>query len=207
MPVHRGTAQIQNKGKTMKKTMLAVLAGFLAMGGAQAQTTAAASAAADTAPHAYVGLGVGVVSDPSAGGRRATAKVFGGYEFNRNWALEGGFTGFRTSDFLLWDGTQDGPVTEGHVRSRAAYVAGKYTIPINENFAAYGKLGLSHSERKVSSPQWSFTERDTGLYAGLGAQYKLTRDLSAVVEYERYGKRKTFGPKADVYSVGLKYGF
>jgi OOP family OmpA-OmpF porin len=31
--------------------------------------------------------------------------------------------------------------------------------------------------------------------------------VAAVVEYERYGKRKTFGPKADVYSVGLKYGF
>lgn len=195
----------------MKKSMLALLAGLsaaaLLANPAQAQATAAAGAATDTAPHAYIGLGVGVVSNPSAGGRRATGKIFGGYEFNRNWAVEGGITGFRTSDFLFWDGTQDGLVSEGHVRSRAAYVAGKYTMPINEDFAAYGKFGLSHSERKVSTPQWSFTDRDTGLYAGVGAQYKLTRDVAAVVEYERYGKRKTFGPKADVYSVGLKYGF
>lgn len=194
----------------MKKMMFALLAGLSAVGAAQAQTAASTLAAnADTAPHAYIGLGVGVVSDTVAGGRRANAKIFGGYEFDRNWGVEAGFTRFRTSDFYYWDGNQQGTVNDGHVKSYRSYAAGKYTVPLNENFSAYGKFGLSYSVRKVSVPKagLGYTDRDTGLYAGLGAQYKLTKNVAAVVEYERFGKRKENGPKADVYSIGLKYGF
>jgi OOP family OmpA-OmpF porin len=198
----------------MKNLIISLLASLSAIGAAQAQTTADTSPArlgAETTPHAYIGLGLGVVSDTTAGGRRATAKIFGGYEFNRNWGVEAGFTRFRTSEFMAWDSTSDGgfDVSPGSMKTWRSYAAGKYTMPISEKFSAFGKFGLSHSERKVSVPKqgWSYTDRDTGLYAGLGAQYKLTKDLDAVVEYERYGKRKVYGPKADVYSIGLKYGF
>jgi len=90
------------------------------------------------------------------------------------------------------------------VKSYRSYAASKYTVPVNENFSAYSKFGLSYSKRKVSVPKAGLydTVRDTGLYAGVRC-----RNLAAVVEYERYGKRKENGPKADVYSIGLKYGF
>ena len=80
---------------------------------------------------------------------------------------------------------------------------------VNENLSAYGKFCLSYSERKVSVPKAGLydTVRDTGLYAGLGVQYKLTKNIAAVVKYERYGARKQNGSKADVYSMGLIYDF
>jgi OOP family OmpA-OmpF porin len=196
----------------MKNLIPGVLAAFLAAGAAQAQTAdgAPAAPAATDAPHAYVGLGVGIVSDPTAGGRRANAKIFGGYEFNRNWGVEAGFTRFRTSEFTAINMRPDGyDLAQASLKTSRAYLAGKYAVPINEKFSAYGKLGLSHSESKVSAglPGWNYTVSDNGLYAGLGAQYKLTREIAAVVEYERFGKRKEGGPKADVYSAGLKYSF
>lgn len=195
----------------MKNPILVLLAGCFTAGAAQAQTAGAAGTALDATPHAYVGLGVGVVSDTTAGGRRANAKIFGGYEFDRNWGIEAGFTRFRTSEFTALNWSPDGAYefAQGRMKTSRAYLAGKYAVPINEKFSAYGKLGLSHSESKVSAPLpgWNFRVSDTGLYAGLGAQYKLTRDIAAVVEYERYGKRKDSGPKADVYSAGLRYSF
>lgn len=198
----------------MKKLIVSLFASLSAIGAAQAQTaadTGATKLAAEARPQAYVGLGLGVVSDPTASGRRATAKIFGGYDFTPNWGVEAGLAGFRTSEFTAIDYRQDGSYDwgQGKVKSYRAYLAGKYTMPVTERLSAVGKFGLSYSERKVSVslPGWSFNDSDTGLYAGLGAQYKLARNLDAVVEYERYGKRKNFGPKADVYSIGLKYGF
>ncbi|MFC5549820.1 porin family protein [Massilia aerilata] len=197
----------------MKKLRSSLLAGLCAIGAAQAQAidAAPAPATAESKPHAYVGLGLGVVSDTIAGGRRANAKIFGGYEFDRNWGVEAGLAGFRTSEFVAVDYRPDGSydVGQGKMKSARAYLAGKYSVPVSDRFSAFGKFGLSYSQRKISAPVmgWNHTDRDTGLYAGLGAQYKLTGNLDAVVEYERYGKRKVSGPKADVYSIGLKYGF
>jgi OOP family OmpA-OmpF porin len=198
----------------MKKLILSVLASLSAIGAAQAQTTADSGPTkltAEAKPHAYVGLGLGIVSDTIAGGRRANAKIFGGYEFNQNWGVEAGLAGFRTSEFTAWDWTPDTGYIfgKGYAKTTRAYLAGKYTVPIGERFSAFGKFGLSYSQRKTSAEMrgWNYTDRDTGLYAGVGAQYKLTGNLDAVVEYERYGKRKVSGPKADVYSIGLKYGF
>jgi OOP family OmpA-OmpF porin len=88
------------------------------------------------------------------------------------------------------------------------YVAGKYTMPINEQFAAYGKLGLSNSKRALSTPSGlSYSKYDTGAYAGVGVQYALNQNVSLNAEYERYGKDKDFGAKADVWTVGAKYSF
>jgi opacity protein-like surface antigen len=184
---------------SMKKTILALLAAFAATSAAQAQTTSAA-----TAPKAYVGVGVGAAV--GAGEHKGAAKIFGGYEFDQNWGIEAGYTRFRNADFYYGNG--DGFLGKGTIRSYGAYVAGKYSVPINENFSAYGKLGLSHSERELSAGSaWTYTERDTGLYGGLGVQYKLSDYAAVVAEYERYGKRKESGPRADVVSVGLKYSF
>ena len=43
--------------------------------------------------------------------------------------------------------------------------------------------------------------------ADAGLQYKLTENVALTGEYERYGKKKMLGAKADAFTVGLKYGF
>lgn len=192
----------------MNKLILAIAASLVAVGAAQAQTLtpSAAAAAASFTPHAYVGVGAAIADNQLSDDYRVTPKIFGGYEFTPNWGIEAGYTYFNTRD-RSW-GVFNGIDTSISVKGYSSYVAGKYTIPVTDRFAAYGKLGVSHSERKSSSNEWgSYTERDTGLYGGLGVQYKLNEHVSAIGEYERYGKDKQSGAKADVITVGLKYGF
>jgi len=94
--------------------------------------------------------------------------------------------------------------TEGY----GTYVAAKYTLPLNEQVSAYGKVGLSHNERKLTDNLGQrFKDDDTGGYGGVGVEYKLNQNVALLAEYERYGKSKAYGAKPDVWSVGLKYGF
>jgi OOP family OmpA-OmpF porin len=174
----------------MKQLILALVASIAAVGAAQAQsTTSNPPYAAGFTPHAYVGLGAAIADEVWTGDYHVSPKLYGGYEFTPNWGVEAGYTQFHEkSDY----------------NSNGSYIAGKYTVPIDERFSAFGKLGLQHSERTNWSRQ---TERDNGLYGGIGVQYALNRNLALTAEYERYGKDKRSGAKADVYTVGLKYGF
>jgi OOP family OmpA-OmpF porin len=182
----------------MKQLILAMAASIAAMGAAQAQTADSAGTpavssvapyAAGFTPHAYVGLGAAIADDRTADEYRVSPKIFGGYEFTPNWGVEAGYTQFHEAS---------------KYNSNGSYVAGKYTVPLDGRVSAFAKLGLEHSERTNYA---RLTERDNGLYGGLGLQYALNSKLAVTAEYERYGKDKTSGAKADVYTVGLKYGF
>jgi OOP family OmpA-OmpF porin len=172
----------------MKKLLLALIATSAAVGAAQAQTTT---------PHAYVGIGAATANNKSADEYKTDAKIYGGYEFDQNWGVEAGYTNFDKQD-----------IPGGNVKGSGTYVAGKYSMPLGERFTGYGKLGVSYNERKYSSALGTQVNNyDTGLYGGVGVEYKLNQNLALNAEYERYGKDKAFGAKADVYTVGLKYGF
>jgi OOP family OmpA-OmpF porin len=190
----------------MKKTMFAVLAGFLAMGAAQAQTTGTAPYA-DTAPHAYVGIGVGAVKDSVTNDHKRTTKIFGGYEFDQNWGVEAGYTYLGKTGFYIPQGDNYWPHVDR--KSYTAYAAAKYTYPVTERTSVYGKLGLSHTARKYKSdvPGWNLTDSDNGLYAAAGLQTKLTERVSLYAEIERNGKRAPNGPKNHVMNAGVKFGF
>jgi OOP family OmpA-OmpF porin len=182
----------------MKKMIFAVLAGFVAMGAAQAQT------AVNTAPHAYVGIGVANAENRVVDAWKSDAKIFAGYQFDQNWGVETGYTNFGRVGFhypFLDSGVS------GATRGQSTYVAGTYTIPLNDRVAAVGKLGVQYSQRRYTSNVGDFGDHDTGLYAGAGMQVKLVGNLALTGDYERYGKKKTVGAKADVFTLGLKYGF
>ena len=176
----------------MKKLMIALIATTAAMGAAQAQSLAG---------KAYVGAAAATAKNQTLDHHKADGKLFGGYNFDEKLGLEAGVTNFHSTDFRR--GAVSGS-TEGY----STYVAAKYTMPVNEQLSAYGKLGLSHSERKLNtSTGGRFKDDDTGAYAGLGLEYKLNQNVALTAEYERYGKDKAVGAKADVWSAGVKYGF
>jgi OOP family OmpA-OmpF porin len=174
----------------MKKLLLALFATTAAVGAAHAQTIPA------TKPQAYIGVGAATANNQSSDDYKTTAKIYGGYDFDQNWGIEAGYTDFGKED-----------VANGNVKGSGTYVAGKYTVPLGDRFSGYGKLGVSYNERKYSDSLGQVNSYDTGLYGGVGVEYKLNEKLAVNAEYERYGKDKAFGAKADVYTVGLKYGF
>jgi OOP family OmpA-OmpF porin len=173
----------------MKKLIVALIAGAAAMTAAQAQTV-------DTQPHAYVGVGAATAKNVQTDDYRTGGKIYGGYQVNQTWAAEAGYTDYGNKD-----------VANGTTKSNSYYVAGKATMPINERFNAYGKLGVQHSERKFDSAALNVKDTDTGAYGALGVEYKLNQQVALTAEYERYGKEKDIGAKANVWTVGAHYNF
>lgn len=113
-------------------------------------------------------------------------KLYGGYNINDTFAVEGGYLSSGTYKF-------PGTLTSGNQPSLDAsvfYVAGKATTAINDTISAFGKLGLARDHMSTDAIS-GFASTDTNrtrLMAGVGAEFKLTKQLSAVVEYDYYGK-------------------
>lgn len=190
----------------MKKLMFAVIAGVAVMGAAQAQ---------ETYPKTYVGVGVASAdhdfsvagaSNTDTDGWKASGKIFAGYDFNQTWGTEIGYTDFRSSSSTYTiNGVNGRADSDGH----SAYLAGKFSVPINDQFGAYAKLGAAYNKATLDSttPGLHYDDSRTTAYGALGLQYKLNQNVAFVAEYERYGDKRDFGAKPDVITVGAKYSF
>jgi OOP family OmpA-OmpF porin len=186
----------------MKKLMIALIAGVAAMSAAQAQN-AYVGAAVTTSDTNYRIGGATNVNDP---GYKASGKIFGGWELDNTWGVEAGYTDLRSTHGNYTLGGNAGRVTTDGSRS---YLAAKASWPVNEQVSVYGKLGVGYSKTDValSTPNVSWDDSKTEAYGGLGAQYKLNQNVSLIAEYERYGKKKEVGAKADAFSIGARYAF
>ena len=184
------------------KQLICMLGMALALNG----TAQAQQASAPFTEHAYFGAGVALVDHPE-GSNKTDLKLFGGYEFDKNLGVEAGVTRYRGRDYhcFTWPG---GGNESYSTKGFGAYVAAKYSLPIGERFAAYGKLGLAHSQRKFSDTTgWHGKETDNGVYGALGLQATVTDNVALTLEWERYGKEKNTGAKENQWSAGVKYSF
>ena len=188
------------KGFRMKKLIFALIATAAAMGTAQAQQGP------------YIGLGVASADHTSSlpgttngnsDGWKASGKIFGGYDFDKTWGVEAGYTDFRKSDYSYNIGAQS---YRGQADGHSVYLAGKATAPINDQFSVFGKLGVADNKVSLNDPIFRGDSK-TEVYAGIGGQYNLNQKVALTLEYERYGKSKDIGAKADVITVGAKYSF
>lgn len=185
----------------MKQFVMALLA-----------TTCAAGAAHAQSPSPYLGLGVlsaqhdFVLSTSQADDRKTGFKLFGGADFNQTWGVEAGYTDFGKVRAAL-----DMPPGGGHMgmHNTFVYAAAKATLPLNPQFAMVAKLGVGRNKLELTdAPISSFRERsDTGVYAGVGVQFQLSKEVALSAEYERYGSKETFGVKPDVFTLAARYSF
>lgn len=190
----------------MKKLIVAMTVIAGTMGAAHAQSPVSGpyiGVAAAVSDHSFK-AGGGITGDVE--GFKPSLKVFGGVALNQTFGLEAGYTDLSESDvnIRLPNGSRSSATFDG---SRA-YLAGTATHPLNDQFSVYGKLGVGYTKAE-SRNSVGFTGRDTdtGLYAGIGGQYKLTNNVALTLEYERYGKSKDIGAKADAITLGAKYSF
>lgn len=135
-------------------------------------------------------------------------KIYGGWEYNQNLAIEAGYADFGAAKNSFTTGATTGTV-EAKVSS--FYVAGKGTLPINEQFSAYGKLGVARNKSDISGTGGgaaiNYSSSKTGMYAGLGLAYNLNKNAAVTVEYENFGKLDNAGSKANVFSIGARFNF
>jgi OOP family OmpA-OmpF porin len=158
------------------------------------------------------GLVVGPINDIH---RDLGFKIFGGYQFNKNFALEGGY--FNLGQFGFNTSTVPLGTLSGDVRVKGVNLDAVGTLPITNKFSIFGHLGVTYTQTSdafvgtgavnVFNPNPS--SRDTNFKIGLGLQYALTDALTLRTEIERYRIDDAVGNKGDVdlVSVGLIYRF
>ena len=121
-------------------------------------------------------------------------KVYGGYGFHPNFAVEAGYAdlGKFSSD-------------AGSVSGKGLYVDAVGRVPLTENVSALGRIGVFDGKAKNNL---GASDSSTNHKVGLGLQYDLSEQTAIRGEWERY-RFDTFGSKADtdMYSLGVNYAF
>ncbi|MBY0555647.1 MAG: outer membrane beta-barrel protein [Burkholderiaceae bacterium] len=196
--------------------MKKILSAFVAS--AAVLASASAFAAPDEAGTAYVGVGVvgshykfdvpNATSSTDRSGDKATGKIYGGYNIDKTWAIEGGYTDFGKKGY---DYTVGGAA--GHVQTDAHsyYLAGKGSWAVNDQIAVFGKLGVARNHNAVSTSgiaAFSGGDNKSALYASVGAEYAIDKNVKVSLEYENYGKNNIdLGRKNGAITAGLRYNF
>ena len=147
----------------------------------------------------YAGAGLGNQTYPdqvngnSTSGSALSGKIYGGYQLNPNFAIEGGLTELGA----LNSGS-------GQVDSYGSFVDAVGILPLNDKWSLLGRLGVAHMQ--INTPTGD--DGGNGLKAGLGAEYAINKTTSLRGEWERY-QLTGFGnnPNADQFTLGVKIGF
>lgn len=183
----------------------------------------------------YVGVNAGqsrarlddgkIAEDLLAGGFTATAisndshhfgfKAFGGYEFNRYFALEGGY--FDLGEFGFLTNTVPAGTLSGTTKIMGVNLDGVGSLPLTEKFSAFARVGVIYAQAKdsfagtglvaVTNPDPS--TRAANYKLGAGLQYDFTRAFGMRLEAERYRINDAVGNKGDIdlFSAGVLYRF
>lgn len=174
---------------------------------------AVAAPLAAQAEGAYIGGNVGRseqkidVARQSLKESTTAFKIYGGYNYTQNFGVEAGYADLREASI-------SGGGATATSKPRALYVAATGTLPVNEQFSVFGKLGVSANRTKIGARYTGFnesvTDNQTSPFIGVGAAYVLNKNVSLVAEYENFGKVAKDGSdsvKADLLSVGVRYAF
>ena len=145
-------------------------------------------------------------------GKDSAFKLFGGYQFNRNFALEvaavdlGDMT--YSGNFTATPPTPTGPVIGGRVENGGLNISAVGVLPLGERLALFGKAGIflwSSEATDFTGGVPTLSEADgSDLSLGLGASVALTPRASLRAEWERFEMSST---DVELVSVGLAFSF
>jgi OOP family OmpA-OmpF porin len=134
-------------------------------------------------------------------------KLNGGYQFNANYGVEVAYVNLGKAEV-------NGNGASVKSEPQTFFVAATGTLPLNNEFSLFGKVGIAQNHVKITAraPGFSASESDNRTTAvfGIGAAYQLNKNVSFVAEYENFGKIAKDQPaslKADLLSVGVRYSF
>lgn len=129
------------------------------------------------------------ITSGTVDGKSSGFKIFGGVQFNPYFGLDLAFVDLGKASYSgSYFGT---PVTGGTAEVWGFNVSAVGTVPINEGFAVFGRIGLFAWEAKARDTTGGFpfsaTENGGDFSWGLGLSYGFTKNISARVEWERFG--------------------
>lgn len=142
-------------------------------------------------------------------------KLFGGYRFGRNLALEAGI--FDLGSFGYMASTLPLGTRSGELEVKGLNIDLLGMLPMTENLSGLGRLGIQYATTEgafagtgaVTVADPSTKESEAAYKFGFGVQYALTHSTAVRAEAERFRIDDTVGNNGDVnlFSVGLIYRF
>lgn len=155
-------------------------------------------------------------------------KAYAGYQFNKYFAIEGGFADLNdTTASVAYMYTAVVPGTSYFTAENDAWMlAAKGTLPLTANLSVFAKLGASHwsSNQRVTStyvppvppdqlifvagyPQQDVSKDGVDAYYGVGVSYDLLDFLAVRVEWERFKFDAPNIDHIDLMTAGLAMKF
>lgn len=161
-------------------------------------------------------LGAGVTTTTLSSDTRGNAfKLFGGYQFNRNVAVEAGY--FNLGKFGFSGDTAPAGTVDGRLKVHGFNLDLVGTVPLTTNLSALARVGAQYARTRATfgatgaalPAGGSRKESDTNAKWGLGLQYAFSPSLLMRAEVERHRIADTVGShgNADVVTVGLVFPF
>ncbi|MES2386140.1 MAG: outer membrane beta-barrel protein [Pseudomonadota bacterium] len=142
-------------------------------------------------------------------------KLFGGYQLNRNFAVEGGYFDLGKSSYTF--NTTPVGTFNGQTRVRGLNLDLVGMLPVTDRFSVLGRIGAAYAQSRanfsstgaVAANTTNPRRNDTNLKVGLGMQYAITEALAVRAELERYRINDPVRNRGhiDMASVGLIYRF
>jgi OOP family OmpA-OmpF porin len=188
-------------------------------------TLAAASAlfSAQSLAQPYIGFSAGQADvaedqvipgllDPGGrvDGKDGAFKLFGGYQFNQNFALEAAFVDLGDVSYngSFTDSLGTVPVTGGRIQNSGLNLSAVGVVPLGQSFVLFGKVGmfLWYSEATDVTGGFAFRSEEDGadLSLGLGASVAIGQRVSLRAEWERFDLSNT---DVDLVTLGFAYRF
>jgi len=189
----------------------------------------AASSVAQEGGYPYGGLSVGQsrakidesrITDSLLSGGLATTsmsrdesdtayKLFGGWQFNRHFALEAGY--FNLGKFGFTSTTTPAGTLSGQIKLQGVNLDLVGTLPLSERWSAQARIGAQSAQARdtfsgtgaVSVLNSNPSKREINYKVGAGLQYELSRSLFVRGEIERYRINDAVGNHGGVNMVSL----
>ena len=134
-------------------------------------------------------------------------RIFGGYQFNKNLAVELGYS-------ALGEASISGGGITATVEAKAWDLVAVGILPITAQFSVFGKLGMYMADSELSSNTPLIpgaSDSNTDITYGIGLQYDFNKSLGVRAEYQQYkkvGSDDVGGDgDVDVMSVGVVFRF
>jgi len=139
-------------------------------------------------------------------------KLYLGYQFNPNFAVEAGYIDFGKFNFSA---TTAGGSLGGDMKSKnGGFIDVLGIIPLSNNFSIFGKLGGYSVKTELNGSgvggSVSASHRSNDWTYGIGAGYEFNRNVGVRVEWERFndfGNNSTTQNDMDLTSVGIVFKF
>jgi len=165
--------------------------------------------AGTAAAQGYIGVGAGLTTvnlcddlfalgATSCDDEDTGLKLFGGYKFNPNFAVEGAWIDLGEVSASAGGGTVTAEVD-------GLQVAAVGMIPINPQFGVFGKIGVYMWDATVSATGFgSVSDDGHDIMFGAGVSWNLTSKFGLRAEWERFD---IDGDDLDFLSVGVQFNF